>query len=1815
MHRRLPETLTSSRCGGVSARFWADEFVRVAFQSNVRGNFAAACNQWKMDANFVDYFSICGLNVDQELVEERLNDCSISSKPPLDRSYLPAVLAHYPKHRQDRPFAQEILSLCLPRGLRFCTQKNLTNKPSFHTFVCIRMDGSRLDGCALTFYEKVKDEKVMQKMQALHNTYLRELTAGKASDSTANMEDTPSRAKLMEENAGGNSAHTLPRRGKSSSKKRYSFYDSNHDKLYVCKCIALITKLPVVSACESLLTAIYSLTKESELQLPLESYVYWLLYELPLPPPGLSLKLTLLDRDIVFQCPSTKELPFFDYPIGNALSMITVELFVKIYTCVLLERQVLFCSKELYLLMLFAETFQILLFPFRWQHVYVPILPCSQFVFLEAPLPFIMGLWYEETIPENIFELNVCVVDIDNKHVVLPEGVPMLPDRAELIQQLHLSVEIWNGHTGRNLSISEHTSDHRSESSSSFTTATATMPTTTSSTLSSSTSALKRISRSFDDDSLYVRDSRGDPASEQHIALPLNVLNESESLAKLTAIARKVHVDISLDLVKKELVSTSLYQLSPSCRYYFDHMKLNSLIRAVFLNRFMSTMYSYDHFIVNCCPDRDSFVSSRDSMQNFDKSTFLSDQPQSRMPFLAAFLETQMFTSFIDAKILAEWDQPDPFVKLFDNCLADYRRKNDDTIVRTPNCEFDPHLLLADMEIENRERNVDYVIPAPHLLTNSKNQCFSLAEPGTFPLLNADLLEPQPRQQNKNPWKQRYRHFIANDIGISQRTDSSDPTYQIIIHPGVELKVDDFTQKNSKVVEKLLLLAKTKTKRLLLEKLGKEAVQLGHDNSGIGGVEENTLVTSLCDMIERIWHHGCKRKKGKSALWSYLLAFQNLDKFNDKDSSGMRNRLTPAVALILLRRRLERSSSPQSIIGYLQSVHNKLDADQKHWSNNLLRAANFFYFKLQSSVDNIPNVVCQCDVDVNAGDLATWSSSGPSTTGVGGSADHVRSSSVEPQRSSSSSSSRPRSPESVQLMRALPNHLEYDLSNVLKMTDIKTEIGYARAFIRLALERKLLCKHLKTLLESKELLKSWYKQYAFLMHDDEREQFLYHILSLNAADFHCFTNTFRQTKITYQVNLAYVSGRFSFTAGGQPSIWIRLAGSLHQTGVIAVPKNASSFTFEHKNLGVLSTLHIGNDVSASAQSTVKWYLEYAIVTDQITGRSYKFSCGRWFGRGVGDDSLERFFSAEPLPLAAVNSGNRSPTRSRSSSSRRTPSHDHPKRRLQQIQHQLGDAVNNIVKYFYRPDAERNVLTHLLCGEKGLVSCLNEAFLLGYRGAPRLFRQSYFAWDFVEKFASCCAEFSKKKSFRQDKYDAWFLSVSKNQATVAGDDGFLLIYLRKLVEKINGNTGVGKEGKFKIFILVALRDHLLPSVISLMARSSITTSMYDETSFFRIPQHRIYMTSLPGSLTSQPDQRFYQLLTALFFGITSSLIVFVNKFILTNYRFPSLTFVGLGQLAGTVSIVCLWNAFRCKNGHLSFGSLKKLFPLPLIYLLNLLSGLGSTKALNLPMFVVMRRFALLFTMIGEFIFLGYRFNRSVKLAIFLMILGAIVAAVNDIYIDIIGCGYVLFNDLMTAANTICAKEKMNNVNLPKNDMLFYNAVCSLPILLCYCLLVDDLNEIIYFEFWKDWVFLLLFCCSCVGGYLLNMSTILCTHFNSPLTTSCIGTIKNIFITYIGMVCTSDYAFSWPSFVGIHIRPHIYSTILQPLWKFGIYHSGNFAILSIQDDLVKRFYPCLSCCKNVLSSRIYEKLKRLDKAYGTCFSFQSIYLVRLLRANYS
>lgn len=62
-------------------------------------------------------------------------------------------------------------------------------------------------------------------------------------------------------------------------------------------------------------------------------------------------------------------------------------------------------------------------------------------------------------------------------------------------------------------------------------------------------------------------------------------------------------------------------------------------------------------------------------------------------------------------------------------------------------------------------------------------------------------------------------------------------------------------------------------------------------------------------------------------------------------------------------------------------------------------------------------------------------------------------------------------------------------------------------------------------------------------------------------------------------------------------------------------------------MGPLTTLSIGHD---NAGITPKWMIECLFVRNEITGHIHRFPCGRWLGKGVDDDSLERLLIAESI---------------------------------------------------------------------------------------------------------------------------------------------------------------------------------------------------------------------------------------------------------------------------------------------------------------------------------------------------------------------------------------------------------------------------------------------------------------------------------------------------------------------------------------------------------------------------------------------------------
>lgn len=228
----------------------------------------------------------------------------------------------------------------------------------------------------------------------------------------------------------------------------------------------------------------------------------------------------------------------------------------------------------------------------------------------------------------------------------------------------------------------------------------------------------------------------------------------------------------------------------------------------------------------------------------------------------------------------------------------------------------------------------------------------------------------------------------------------------------------------------------------------------------------------------------------------------------------------------------------------------------------------------------------------------------------------------------------------------------------------------------------------------------------------------------------------------------------------------------------------------------------------------------------------------------------------------------------------------------------------------------------------------------------------------------------------------------------------------------------------------------------------------------------------------------RILSAVFYAVASIWIMFVNKIVLTNYQFPSYLAVGIGQMLATIVVLDILRLFRVITfAEFSWSIPKKIFPLPALYVLNLMTGLGGTQKLNLPMFTVMRRFSILMTLIGEYFVLGIVAKRSVKFSVFLMILGAIIAAVNDLTFDTFGYSLVLMNDFCTAANGVYMKQKLNAKDLGEYGLLYYNALFMLPFAVSFAIYTGDIEKAISYSNWSDFLFVVLFAFSCVCGFVM------------------------------------------------------------------------------------------------------------------------------------
>lgn len=282
-------------------------------------------------------------------------------------------------------------------------------------------------------------------------------------------------------------------------------------------------------------------------------------------------------------------------------------------------------------------------------------------------------------------------------------------------------------------------------------------------------------------------------------------------------------------------------------------------------------------------------------------------------------------------------------------------------------------------------------------------------------------------------------------------------------------------------------------------------------------------------------------------------------------------------------------------------------------------------------------------------------------------------------------------------------------------------------------------------------------------------------------------------------------------------------------------------------------------------------------------------------------------------------------------------------------------------------------------------------------------------------------------------------------------------------------------------------------------------------------------------------QFSKISTAAFYGISSFLITVINKRVLSSpYKFPSFLVLSLGQLIASIAVLFCGKKLKIVTFPAASNDLvKKIFPLPLIYLGNMIFGLGGTQALSLPMFAALRRFSVLMTMFMEFYILKIRPTTAVQLSVYAMIGGALLAASDDLSFNLEGYAFIMITNALTASNGVFVKKKLSGSDLGTYGLMFYNSLVMLVPAIIVTWIVGDLHEAFEYDQWTNPMFVVQFLLSCIMGFVLNYSTVLCTQHNSALTTTIVGCLKNVSITYIGMFIGGDYIFSWLNCIGINI----------------------------------------------------------------------------------
>lgn len=311
--------------------------------------------------------------------------------------FKPVITARYPLYdHEDNPFDENVSYFCHTSGSILL--KKEPHMPKIHYFVATGGTGKKMYGTCLTLWEPTQisgRKKTKRRSKMIDNDKVEE--------------------------------------------------DSAIHNVFLPKCVVILSTYPYLMAFREYLSQLNRLSKNGEMTLPIERYVTNICLEIPAPPPGsFSVQTTILDSIIkIWSPPHNQPIAWVSLPFSDLFSCLDIDNIILVWHCLVLERQVLLTSTQLSILTVCSEILLSMLFPMRWSHAYIPLLPSFLIPILSAPMPFFCGI-DKASLAEALYDLSpeCVVVDLDKNLVTLgPETEPLPPLPPQLASCLRSQLE------------------------------------------------------------------------------------------------------------------------------------------------------------------------------------------------------------------------------------------------------------------------------------------------------------------------------------------------------------------------------------------------------------------------------------------------------------------------------------------------------------------------------------------------------------------------------------------------------------------------------------------------------------------------------------------------------------------------------------------------------------------------------------------------------------------------------------------------------------------------------------------------------------------------------------------------------------------------------------------------------------------------------------------------------------------------------------------------------------------------------------------------------------------------------------------------------------------------------------------------------------------------------------------------------------------------------------------------------------------------------------------------------------------------------